>query len=341
MYLNFARVFVVSFSVAPVIASFLSAANFGNIIATEATIGIEGKTSSEEINIASDAFRSKVILQLKKNRISPRYQYHPFVICDHTRSKNGEVRTRNIISSINSKLEFSDLELLKNSGDMTCYRMHVSYPQYSRFLLREYSRQMTITPMFPAMKIIRGAFPKRGTFPRYEDGSLRYKIRFCQHPSPKNQIIEWIRVTTVVVVKTATTGEACFVNRKRNEIMQNSIIVKEVESTESLDMVITFTRPHLFSDSCIRSIIETVAAYENVCLVMILPPVSVLNSNVQWIVQGGTETGRETHFYDLGLAGLGQIAALSDTGVAVNSCYFFDQNGEVVRDKSGVSQEKN
>lgn len=75
---------------------------------------------------------------------------------------------------------------------------------------------------------------------------------------------------------------------------------------------------------CMRTLSLAIAAHPNVCSLETRERVSTQNQVITWLTQSELENKRP--FFDVGLDGSGQIVAVSDTGVDVNSCYFSDAN---------------
>jgi subtilisin family serine protease len=71
-----------------------------------------------------------------------------------------------------------------------------------------------------------------------------------------------------------------------------------------------------------------------ICYVGAYQQLETLNKLASGIVQSGSSTS--TPFYDVGLDGLGQVVALSDTGLDTDNCYFWDAKTQVNKDKSGI-----
>eukprot|EP00588_Corethron_pennatum_P009647 CAMPEP_0194272156 /NCGR_PEP_ID=MMETSP0169-20130528/5782_1 /TAXON_ID=218684 /ORGANISM="Corethron pennatum, Strain L29A3" /LENGTH=643 /DNA_ID=CAMNT_0039014745 /DNA_START=146 /DNA_END=2074 /DNA_ORIENTATION=+ len=86
---------------------------------------------------------------------------------------------------------------------------------------------------------------------------------------------------------------------------------------------------------CLMALVASLGEHPFVCHVEYDPPVVLFNDKARWIMQGNAPD-RKLPFHDAGITGSGQTAQMSDTGLSVNSCYFYDKSGEVVRDKSAT-----
>jgi hypothetical protein len=120
------------------------------------------------------------------------------------------------------------------------------------------------------------------------------------------------------------------------ELMSNL----EVARADEGGQLVTLTFPGIDSRSwpnrCIHALAADLAFHSEVCFVGALLTVTPRNSVASGIVQGGPTDA--TPFHDVGLDGTGQIVAVSDSGLDVDNCYFFDSSREpVVKDKSKVS----
>lgn len=88
------------------------------------------------------------------------------------------------------------------------------------------------------------------------------------------------------------------------------------------------------SAHCMLSLVASLAAQPEVCSVENLPQNKEVNDIAQWITQSYQKDYRP--FWDAGLLGEGQVVQVSDSGLDTNNCYFWDEGGEVVKDKSQV-----
>jgi len=81
-----------------------------------------------------------------------------------------------------------------------------------------------------------------------------------------------------------------------------------------------------WESGCVGSLIAGLAVRQDVCGLEIAADIGVSNYNANWMVQSGVQD--ETPWTDVGLDGEGQVVALSDTGIDVNNCYFYDADYE-------------
>jgi subtilisin family serine protease len=85
---------------------------------------------------------------------------------------------------------------------------------------------------------------------------------------------------------------------------------------------------------CLHALVVDLVMQTEICYVGAYQQIETLNKLATGIVQSGISTS--TPFYDVGLDGLGQVVALSDTGIDTDNCYFWDSRKEIRKDKSGI-----
>ncbi len=104
-------------------------------------------------------------------------------------------------------------------------------------------------------------------------------------------------------------------------------------------MIVSFEEDILQPDleltvpSCLLSLVAVLAADSKVCDLGIMPEIGINNVNAQWITQSNVPNQRP--WFDSGLTGRGQVVGVSDTGIDLDNCYFWDSNGNFNAD--GVS----
>lgn len=88
---------------------------------------------------------------------------------------------------------------------------------------------------------------------------------------------------------------------------------------------------------CLLLLVTGLAAQPEICWIGVVPGMIPLNSEAQWISQSRQSNSRP--FFDVGLTGSGQVIGVSDTGLDIDNCYFWDASGEELA-KDGVSHEE-
>ena len=87
--------------------------------------------------------------------------------------------------------------------------------------------------------------------------------------------------------------------------------------------------------SCALSLVTAVTLLPQVCSVSMSKAFETQNTDAASILLGA-KGNQPPPFFDMGLTGKGQIVAVSDTGIDVNNCYFWDQASSPLA-KDGVS----
>jgi len=128
-------------------------------------------------------------------------------------------------------------------------------------------------------------------------------------------------------VGSLVTAEFTFAELLRLTAEESRLVLHQTEGTPSLPL------------GCVVSLVESLASHPFVCSVEYDPPITNFNHRARWIIQGsvsGDGDSIDLPLYEVGISGENQVAQISDTGLSVNSCYFFDKEGEVVRDRSAT-----
>eukprot|EP00814_Leptocylindrus_danicus_P000390 CAMPEP_0116003412 /NCGR_PEP_ID=MMETSP0321-20121206/41_1 /TAXON_ID=163516 /ORGANISM="Leptocylindrus danicus var. danicus, Strain B650" /LENGTH=1052 /DNA_ID=CAMNT_0003471617 /DNA_START=103 /DNA_END=3258 /DNA_ORIENTATION=- len=97
------------------------------------------------------------------------------------------------------------------------------------------------------------------------------------------------------------------------------------------DLVVTYIfDQEEVSIDCATSFLASLAVQKDVVSISLSTSVETMNVEAQWITQSGKEDERP--WFDAGLTGKGQVVSVSDTGLDVDNCYFWDATGEVDKD---------
>lgn len=95
--------------------------------------------------------------------------------------------------------------------------------------------------------------------------------------------------------------------------------------------------------NCLHAAVYFLARRPEICFLWASPAVALLNTVASGIVQsgggaaasdGGGGDDDVTPFYSAGIDGRGQVVALSDTGLDVDNCYFWDAQRQVAKERS-------
>eukprot|EP00588_Corethron_pennatum_P015573 CAMPEP_0194267398 /NCGR_PEP_ID=MMETSP0169-20130528/1911_1 /TAXON_ID=218684 /ORGANISM="Corethron pennatum, Strain L29A3" /LENGTH=799 /DNA_ID=CAMNT_0039008223 /DNA_START=156 /DNA_END=2552 /DNA_ORIENTATION=- len=94
------------------------------------------------------------------------------------------------------------------------------------------------------------------------------------------------------------------------------------------------------SVSCIVDFVTSISSSEVVCELEYNPPIEFFDPDDIEILQDTAPLRNHlddaAFLHEKNIMGQGQVAQLSDSGVQVDSCYFYDQDGTVNRDKSEI-----
>ena len=90
----------------------------------------------------------------------------------------------------------------------------------------------------------------------------------------------------------------------------------------ALRVVYDASTAETWESACVGTLIAGLAVRQDVCGLEISADLGTTNYNANWMVQSGVEG--ETPLTDIGLDGSGQVVGLSDTGIDVQNCYFYD-----------------
>lgn len=114
------------------------------------------------------------------------------------------------------------------------------------------------------------------------------------------------------------------------QAMLNDFVLEVSDS-----MMVLFLPPETRDEryrECLQAVAVDLAQQPEVCAVSALQPLKTSNVIGSGIVQSGQTDYKP--FYDAGLDGKGQIIALSDTGIDLNNCYFYDSKVSTPQDGS-------
>ena len=101
------------------------------------------------------------------------------------------------------------------------------------------------------------------------------------------------------------------------------------------DLVITYVFDQgEVSIECATSFLASLAVQKDVVSISLSTSVQTMNVEAQWITQSAKVDERP--WFDAGLTGKGQVVSVSDTGLDVDNCYFWDATGEVDKDTKKV-----
>eukprot|EP00588_Corethron_pennatum_P006447 CAMPEP_0194287734 /NCGR_PEP_ID=MMETSP0169-20130528/35380_1 /TAXON_ID=218684 /ORGANISM="Corethron pennatum, Strain L29A3" /LENGTH=648 /DNA_ID=CAMNT_0039034529 /DNA_START=631 /DNA_END=2574 /DNA_ORIENTATION=- len=106
------------------------------------------------------------------------------------------------------------------------------------------------------------------------------------------------------------------------------VVLSDVNS----DVKISLGNSELASKKCCLFLLSVLASSPIICSVSLTPEIQSRNLESQWIAQSGISQYRP--FFDIGLTGKGQTVAVSDSGLDIDNCYFWDTSGSVTKNGS-------
>mmetsp|Transcript_39745 Transcript_39745/g.93083 ORF Transcript_39745/g.93083 Transcript_39745/m.93083 type:complete len:826 (-) Transcript_39745:217-2694(-) len=298
-----------------------SSARASNVLSRHEVASIMTTVATEEVPLFSssaDSFEKEVQAQWDLNQDVEAL----YLVCD-TAGKRGFDRVQNVAS----KCELP--KFVENTMQNLLHRTCFNVPMFHAIAqaCAQVSETIDVVPYTPWLKVspqaITGSF---GNATNITEPVLRYAAYFFNETLPKVQKTELknlAKIALQVVWEKATECEGNFRDTFRVFLEGNAIKLHQKQSMSE-------------SFHCVLKLIENFAAHHFVGQVEFDPPVTIDNNNGRWIIQGSVMEGSTMihPMHEAGITGMGQVAQMSDTGLSVNSCYFYDATGEVVRDKS-------
>jgi len=262
----------------------------------------------------------------------------PYLVCDFTA---GTGRSR--VEHINSLCDLPDIgdHSVQNLPDRTCVNAQLLYADAKKCAAK--SEFIAVVPHTAWTKI------------SYEALTAGFGDGF-NTTMPNQVAIETARYAGIIC-----PGDSESIKTRRSEA--KNALMRDFKSTEKCAATVPSVRGYMakFGDiftltfensrlklhqkdgvfvnyECLMALVASLAEHPFVCNVEHDPPVVLFNDNARWIMQGnvGSNSNKKLPFHDAGIKGFGQTVQMSDTGLSVQSCYFYDSNGEVVRDKSAT-----
>jgi hypothetical protein len=273
---------------------------------------------------------------LRRSVVSPNDSMTPFIVCDVEYGRSGELRKQMVTDVLSTK----SLSSLYNKDDMSCFSLRSSFPE-----IHALPSNFEYTPILPETKI------PDGTMTAIADPTFavaRLEVMLC--PSPMNQT--WILDKIEEMVKKShDRGRVLRVKNflfsrndsstKKHRLWQRMLRSEPVYDCEDIFAnpesdtfagSLMFAIPPEFQGEewrpCLESIVWELALQDDICFVGLYDNPQTLNDVAASILQGGGPEG-STPLYDVGLDGAGQIIQISDTGIDLDNCYFYDTEQNV------------
>eukprot|EP00588_Corethron_pennatum_P031992 CAMPEP_0194346338 /NCGR_PEP_ID=MMETSP0171-20130528/105369_1 /TAXON_ID=218684 /ORGANISM="Corethron pennatum, Strain L29A3" /LENGTH=883 /DNA_ID=CAMNT_0039113447 /DNA_START=66 /DNA_END=2718 /DNA_ORIENTATION=+ len=308
---------------------------FDSVIKTMATsdFGLEFSTSAIGPATTESTFSSTLAAQWHTNAQQPE-ETAPYLVCETTPGLSGYARAVRIATRCN-RTGFGR-DVVQNLAERTCFDDQL-VPAAAR-ACADGDEDIHVVPYSAWHKISAASF--LGSLQQASDGvgAARYAGTFCR--DPLSDVSTHFDVAHRALQRTFDDNADCvgslmtvggrgaaLIDLFRLTAQDSRLLLHQTAGTPALPV------------GCVVSLVESLASHPFVCTVEHDPPVRTLNQQARWIIQGsvyGDDGSMELPLHRAGLRGENQVAQISDTGVSVNSCYFYDRDGEVVRDRSAT-----
>jgi len=286
------------------------------------------------------AFEQGLIKEQIDNRM-------PFVACSYRVDLSGHDRWhKHICPIILPQVSGMDAQFIYNHANKTCVYLFTDPTP----LLRElrisgqlqhdleqrthdcYSKELTVHPLLAKAKLVAG--------------TMRLLTPEISIPAPMLRIMQQ-NVEPIKLPELAITlcdanndSETLWMKRfsdgfaKTNQDCQqwtnNNVYLESFIPHKTKYLFLKYHKNELASENCLQQLLKIVTESNHVCQVEVVSVMHPQNIQAQWLVQSGIEDHRT--WFDEGLTGKGQLVALSDTGVDLDNCYFWDSTQEFKKD---------
>jgi len=311
-------------------SSSLSLEELNSIIRSAATApeSIEYASVPDGPATTTDSFEAEIQQQWDTNYQHGNDVSAPYLVCDYTTPGNGYSRAQNINSSCG--LSVGD-NVVQNLDDRTCFDAQLL--PGDALSCAAVSDDILVLPRTPWSKmnyeVLTGSINYGENFNstisgKTSVGKARYSADLCgSGQENENLITAKNRLTKVY-----TDTPKCEGVQLRGDFTF-SLIGSKLKLYQKADASIEY--------ECVIALVNSLAGNPFVCDVEFDPEVTTSNQDGRWIIQGSMFDDNNQMvlpLHDAGIRGEGMVAQMSDTGLSVNSCYFYDSSGEVPRDKS-------
>eukprot|EP00587_Corethron_hystrix_P001874 CAMPEP_0113303676 /NCGR_PEP_ID=MMETSP0010_2-20120614/3994_1 /TAXON_ID=216773 ORGANISM="Corethron hystrix, Strain 308" /NCGR_SAMPLE_ID=MMETSP0010_2 /ASSEMBLY_ACC=CAM_ASM_000155 /LENGTH=772 /DNA_ID=CAMNT_0000157715 /DNA_START=252 /DNA_END=2567 /DNA_ORIENTATION=- /assembly_acc=CAM_ASM_000155 len=244
----------------------------------------------------------------------------PYIVCD---TSNYVSKLR--LQHMKEKLELQEgvYEIVYNGRDASCFVVSLKFDQ--AFQAIDF---ITVTPMSRKMKM--GVGTLSSITGRSGNISLTYNAIFC--PSVSESLKNDTQKRNAVL-----RLQNSIVDTLEKQVYPScnsrlSFVSMKAMKGFSKGIFLTFRRKT--TKICIQKVIDAFASHSDICSLNYERPNTLKDFNSNWIMQGGSKNTNILH--SVGILGQGQVAQISDSGCSVNSCYFYDPNNQVERNRKGI-----
>ena len=266
----------------------------------------------------------------RNRRLGEPKQKWPFIVCDVHQGKAGD----KCKATIEHALETSELLPVYNKVDMTCFAVEACPTRVTPDAL---PLGLVAIPMTPEMKIAKGGISL--------DQIQRLDVTFCPQQTVKKTSTDTVAAQLVEELKHSgrrSLRAKEFLNARSNrtshgnwtsvltEPCQETIESLSIEVSHHSGMTLTLPNGDVNTNGCLSAAMIDLATHPQVCFVNGYQRIKLRNDAASGIVQSGNTVDRP--FHDTGIDGTGQVVAVSDTGVDLDNCYFFDPENPTPKD---------
>ena len=284
---------------------------------------------------------------------------HTSVLCDTDENKTGGERKNKLISA---GVDITSVTTILNNKDRTCYIVHMTDEEL--FLVSNHYHLLPLSPeMKIRSETINRIIDENRTTPivietlsfkpktsyAYEymndtipllAESFREKVMgFTKKDGALYEIIDndttnafHDKIDNDTEVLNICVNSYSFVKFESiDENLVNNLIKMQVNATDMEQHILdnyknvasSMSSKNIF-ETCILTLIMAMSLQAEVCSIEIEPKYKLFNEQIQYLVQSSTK--HKYPWYDVGLNGKGEIVALSDAGIDINNCYFWDSD---------------
>eukprot|EP00587_Corethron_hystrix_P001007 CAMPEP_0113305364 /NCGR_PEP_ID=MMETSP0010_2-20120614/5019_1 /TAXON_ID=216773 ORGANISM="Corethron hystrix, Strain 308" /NCGR_SAMPLE_ID=MMETSP0010_2 /ASSEMBLY_ACC=CAM_ASM_000155 /LENGTH=951 /DNA_ID=CAMNT_0000159765 /DNA_START=136 /DNA_END=2988 /DNA_ORIENTATION=- /assembly_acc=CAM_ASM_000155 len=265
-------------------------------------------------------FSAAVSTQWVKNELE--HESAPYAICDSSIGSGWDRRLR--LEQV-CNLDTTD-NIIYNGDSEACFLQYLDF--YTAKFCAE-NESIQVTPYTAWMKV-----PANTMSNSLGAAEPRYLASFCIEDLDSVEKAKLAAQISEGLENTWEDDTGC----SRDDPFANYFNIKSKPEGIYMESTINFDS---LDYSCSYALVGSLASHSFICGIEHAEIPKILNTNGRWIMQGAltdNNNNRVYPLYDAGIDGAGQVAQVSDTGVSVNSCYFFDPKGEVPRDRSGAVQ---
>ena len=285
---------------------------------------------------------------------------HTSVLCDTDRNKTGGERKNKLLSA---GVDITSVTTILNNKDRTCYIVHMTDEE--KYNISNHYHLLPLTPEMklrsetvnritdknrstPIVIETLNFKPKQlyeytnDTIPTIAESFGEKVIGFAKKDVLGQALYEIIdndatsafhdKIDNSTEISKICANSYSFVKfGSIDENLVNNLIKIQVNATDmeqyilyNYNKVDSSMSPKDIFETCILTLIMSMSLQAEVCSIEIEPKYKLFNEQIQYLVQSSKK--HKYPWYDVGLNGKGEIVALSDAGIDINNCYFWDSD---------------